>query len=136
MNYFFFFFSDCNERDMLCMLQGFYLVYNPKLLGISTGKTFFLFQRLMILFSGFWILEEALFQRYNPVRPRKIIWEFSGYSRDTGRVIFQWKVEKSTGWKKQQDLNQVPLAQFCSAVNSMLSLLSFLLFVMTLYFLE
>lgn len=117
------------------MLEGIYLVCNPNPIRNQYRQYFYLFQKLMILFAGIWILEEVLFQKYNPVGPRKMIWEFSGIN---GELFFSEKSRKAQreGWKGQQELKQAPLIQFCSAGNSMLSLLSFLFFVMTLYFLE
>lgn len=113
-----------------------YVIQNPW--GISTGKTY-LFQKLMILVLSIWILEEVLFWKHNLVRPRKMIWEFSGYSRGKWRVIFvskKLRKAQKEDWKGQKDLKQAPLIQFCSAVNSMLSLFSFRSFAMTLHFLE
>lgn len=132
------FFALTAKTDLLCMLQGIYLVCKPKPVRNQYMQNFYLFQKLMILFSGIWIPEEVSFQKHNPVGPRKMIWEFSGYSRDKQRVIFQWKVEKSTeGRLKRATRSEAGTTYpILSAVNSMLFFLSFQFFVMTLYFLE
>lgn len=109
-----FFFLHWLERKIwyVCYEAFTLNVCNPS----AVRQKFYLFQKLMILFSGTWILGEVSVQQHNPVAPRKMIWKFSEYSWDKLRVIFSvksWekhrgKVEKgNTIWSRHHLSNSV-----------------------------